>query len=75
MKIDHDRSGYISRVEFRNAMEELGITMTEEEFDLVNATYPHQEASGQPDKGIGYLEFVSLMTGQLTYVPGTLLCS
>ena len=52
MKIDEDKSGYISRVEFRSAMEELGIKMTEEEFDLVNATYPHQEASGMSDTSL-----------------------
>jgi hypothetical protein len=59
-----------SRDEFRIAMATLGLEMTDEEFDLVNRTYPHREGVGEVDKGIGYLEFVSMLTGSLTYVPG-----
>jgi hypothetical protein len=51
-------------------MSTLGLEMTDEEFDLVNRTYPHREGVGEVDKGIGYLEFVSMLTGSLTYVPG-----
>lgn len=69
-QIDIDYSGYISRDEFRVAMSSLGLEMTDEEFDLVNKTYPHKEGIGEIDKGIGYLEFVSMLTGALTYIPG-----
>mmetsp|Transcript_4357 Transcript_4357/g.6694 ORF Transcript_4357/g.6694 Transcript_4357/m.6694 type:complete len:190 (-) Transcript_4357:40-609(-) len=51
-------------------MSTLGLDITDEEFDLVNKTYPHKEGVGEADKGIGYLEFVSMLTGKLTYVPG-----
>lgn len=51
-------------------MSSLGLEMSDEEFDLVNRTYPHKEGIGEVDKGIGYLEFVSMLTGALTYVPG-----
>jgi hypothetical protein len=51
-------------------MSSLGLEMSDEEFDLVNRTYPHKEGVGEVDKGIGYLEFVSMLTGALTYVPG-----
>jgi Ca2+-binding EF-hand superfamily protein len=70
MKFDYDRSGYISRQEFRNTMAEMGMPLSDEEFDIINDSYPHKEAPGQPDKGIGYLEFVKLMTDELHYVPG-----
>lgn len=70
-EIDSDHSGYISREEFRDAMSRMGHPLTDEEFELVNKAYPHKEAAGEVDKGIGYLEFVSMVTGQLTYVPGT----
>lgn len=69
-RFDSDFSGYISRDEFREAMAEYGMPMTEEEFELVNKTYPHKESAGEVDKGIGYLEFVSMLTGKLTFVPG-----
>mmetsp|Transcript_4358 Transcript_4358/g.6697 ORF Transcript_4358/g.6697 Transcript_4358/m.6697 type:complete len:341 (-) Transcript_4358:40-1062(-) len=69
-RMDSDWSGYISREEFRETMSTLGLDITDEEFDLVNKTYPHKEGVGEADKGIGYLEFVSMLTGKLTYVPG-----
>ncbi|CAE7455794.1 CML6, partial [Symbiodinium microadriaticum] len=70
-QFDLDGSGYISREEFRQAMGVHGMEMTDEEFELVNKTYPHKETAGDIDKGIGYLEFVSMLTGKLTYIPGT----
>ncbi|CAE7426895.1 unnamed protein product, partial [Symbiodinium microadriaticum] len=70
-RFDSDGSGYISREEFRQAMKVHGMDITDEEFELVNKTYPHKETSGDIDKGIGYLEFVSMLTGKLTYIPGT----
>lgn len=55
-------------------MSSLGLDLSDEEFDLVNRTYPHKEGVGEVDKGIGYLEFVSMITGALTYVPGAGQC-
>ena len=51
-------------------MSTLGLDLSDDEFDLVNKTYPHKEGMGEVDRGIGYLEFVSMLTGKLTYVPG-----
>jgi len=70
LKVDYDRSGYISREEFRTALANWGLPLTDEEFDVVNESYPHKEAYGEVDKGIGYLEFITLMTDQLGYIPG-----
>lgn len=69
-RMDKDWSGYISREEFRETMSTLGLDLSDDEFDLVNKTYPHKEGMGEVDRGIGYLEFVSMLTGKLTYVPG-----
>ena len=48
----------------------MGYFITEEEFELINKTYPHHEQDAEHDKGISYLEFVTMLTGKLTYVPG-----
>jgi len=71
LKLDHDKSGYISREEFRTAMANMGLPMTDEEFELVDQCYPHQESFGEEDKGISYLEFSALLSDQLNYVPGS----
>ncbi|KDO28494.1 hypothetical protein SPRG_06733 [Saprolegnia parasitica CBS 223.65] len=71
LKIDIDRSGYLSRDEFMFSMANLGLPMTDEDFDVVQASYPHKEAAGDHDRGIGYLEFIKLMTDELRYTPGS----
>ncbi|EQC26828.1 hypothetical protein SDRG_15339 [Saprolegnia diclina VS20] len=71
LKIDIDRSGYLSRDEFMFCMANLGLPMTDEDFDVVQASYPHKEAAGDHDRGIGYLEFIKLMTDELHYTPGS----
>eukprot|EP01041_Mallomonas_annulata_P003529 gene3529-7022_t len=71
LKFDYDRSGFVSREEFRVAMATIGLPMTDEEFDILNESYPHQEGYNEEDKGISYLEFIRIMTGQLKYVPGS----
>ncbi|CAK4673034.1 unnamed protein product [Aphanomyces euteiches] len=70
LKIDVDRSGYISEEEFRFCMANMGLELTDEQFMLLQASYPHKEAPGEVDKGIGYLEFVRIMTDELQYEPG-----
>lgn len=70
LKLDTDRSGFISRQEFSVAMSSMGFVVTEEEFDLINLTYPHHERPDEEDRGISYLEFLTMLTGKLTYVPG-----
>eukprot|EP00607_Mallomonas_marina_P003205 CAMPEP_0182426060 /NCGR_PEP_ID=MMETSP1167-20130531/12531_1 /TAXON_ID=2988 /ORGANISM="Mallomonas Sp, Strain CCMP3275" /LENGTH=453 /DNA_ID=CAMNT_0024607233 /DNA_START=92 /DNA_END=1453 /DNA_ORIENTATION=+ len=71
LKYDYDRSGYISREEFRVVMASFGLPLTDEEFEAVNRSYPHKESVCEVDRGISYPEFVRLMTGQLSYVPGS----
>ncbi|KAF0775604.1 hypothetical protein AaE_000694, partial [Aphanomyces astaci] len=45
--------------------------MTDDETELLHLSYPHKEAAGDVDKGMGYLEFVNVMTDQLQYIPGS----
>ncbi|OQR85833.1 enoyl-CoA hydratase, mitochondrial precursor, partial [Achlya hypogyna] len=71
LKIDVDRSGYLSQDEFMFCMANLGLDLSDEDFEVVQAAYPHKEAAGDRDKGIGYLEFVNLMTDELQYEPGS----
>lgn len=52
-------------------MASMGLPLTDDEFDVINSSYPHKEAYGEVDKGIGYLEFISLMSDQVKYVPGS----
>ncbi|KAF0697353.1 Aste57867_11954 [Aphanomyces stellatus] len=70
LKLDMDKSGYISEDEFRLCMANMGFHMTDDEFELLQISYPHKEATGETDKGIGYLEFVKIMTDELQYTPG-----
>lgn len=70
LKLDYDRSGYISREEFRVTMAEMGVPLTDEEFAIIDGSYSHQEADGEYDRGIGYLEFVNIMTDEMRYIPG-----
>ncbi|RHY96363.1 hypothetical protein DYB37_003489 [Aphanomyces astaci] len=71
LKMDVDRSGYISDDEFRMCMAKMGLDMTDDETELLHLSYPHKEAAGDVDKGMGYLEFVNVMTDQLQYIPGS----
>ncbi|ETV98073.1 hypothetical protein H310_09360 [Aphanomyces invadans] len=71
LKMDVDRSGYISEDEFRTCMANMGLHMTDDEAELLQQSYPHKEAAGEIDRGMGYLEFVNVMTDQLQYIPGS----
>ncbi|KAF0697354.1 Aste57867_11955 [Aphanomyces stellatus] len=70
LKLDMNQSGYISEDEFRFCMANMGFPMTDDEFKLLQVSYPHMEAMGKTNKGIGYLEFVNIMTDELLYTPG-----
>lgn len=41
-----------SMTEFRSCLSLMGLFITEEEFELVNLTYPHHEKDKDDDKGI-----------------------
>ena len=47
-----------------------GILITDEDFELLNDSYAHQERSTQHDLGINYTEFIAMMTKCTTYQPG-----
>ena len=70
LKVDADRSGYISRGEFREACSNWGVEIDEFDFECLNATYEHKESEKAVDKGIGYLEFINLITNECMYTPG-----
>jgi Ca2+-binding EF-hand superfamily protein len=70
LKFDNDRSGHITREEFRIAMANCGLPLTDEEFEVIDSSYPHQEGVDEFDKGISYVEFARLISGELTYTPG-----
>lgn len=71
LKFDSDRSGFISREEFRVALSNVGLPLTDEEFEIINESYPHQESAYEADNGISYVEFAAIMTGVLKYTPGS----
>jgi len=70
LKIDTDRSGYLSKEEFQTTCQHWGVNLTNEDFDSISATYLHQENALQSDRGINYNEFINLMTRTLRYKPG-----
>lgn len=70
LKIDTDRSGYISKEEFQEKCLQWGICLSDEDFDNINATYQHQESPLENDHGINYNEFINLMTHSMNYKPG-----
>ncbi len=47
-----------------------GVVITDDDFQLLNDSYAHQERSTQQDLGINYTEFIALMTKSTTYRPG-----
>ncbi|RHY96370.1 hypothetical protein DYB35_005493 [Aphanomyces astaci] len=59
LKFDDDRSGYISEDKFRHCLANMGLDVTDEEMELLQRAYPHNDAAGE---GLGYLEFANIMT-------------
>ena len=70
IKIDADKSGYISKEEFQEKCTHWGILLSDEDFNNINATYEHQERSLENDHGINYNEFLNMMTHNMNYKPG-----
>jgi len=59
IEMDKDKSGFISRTEFRSCLSMMGYFISEEEFDLINKTYPHHEKVDEEDKGISKITKIS----------------
>lgn len=70
LKIDVDKSGYITMEEFQEKCAHWGIMLSIDDFNNLNATYKHQESCLQNDHGINYNEFINLMTHNMNYKPG-----
>jgi hypothetical protein len=70
LKIDRDKSGYITMEEFQEICTHWGIILSDEDFNNLNATYLHQESCLQNDHGINYNEFLNMMTHNMNYKPG-----
>ena len=70
LKLDVDRSGYISQSELKEMCFNWGLQLSEQDFMSINASYPHQESANEVDKGINYNEFIAMMTQLVNYNPG-----
>lgn len=66
LAIDQDNSGFISRQEFKDSCAEWGVMIDDEDCESLDKLYPHQEADSAEDKGINYLEFIAMMTKQVS---------
>jgi len=44
--------------------------INDHDFESINSLYLHQEKDKSNDHGIGYKEFIALMTGEHRYTPG-----
>ena len=70
LKIDSDRSGYITKAELEETCHNWGIKLSPDDFNALDAAYPHQESKYETDSGINYNEFIAMMTQVVNYTPG-----